>query len=89
MAIPTFLICSAQDSPETENKILEIFGGDDDNAYIVRQNSQWLVSSDMTTKQVYEKIELAGEDKISVVVFLIGSYWGHHKKDMWEWLELD
>ena len=87
---PTFLICSTPDSPETEKKIIAVFGPDgEDNAYTIRKNSQWLVSGEWTTQQVYEKIEVGGESKTSVVVFSIMNYWGHHSKDMWEWLALD
>ena len=57
--------------------------------YVVRENSQWLVAADTTTKQVYEKIKFAGDNKPSVVIFLMANYWGNHQKDMWEWLELD
>ena len=86
MPVPTFIICSTPDSPETEQKVLEAFGNDD-SAYVIRENSQWLVAAEMTTQQVHEKIEL--ESKVKVVVFLTTNYFGHHNKDMWEWLALE
>ena len=88
MKLQTFIICASEDSPVLQKKIVEEFG-DADNAYVVRENSQWLVAADMTTKQVYEKIEVTGDNKPSVVIFLTVNYWGNHQKDMWEWLELD
>ena len=88
LAPPTFIICSEEDSPETEEKVLGAFG-DIDNAYVIRKNSQWLVATDMTTQQVYAKIAIDGEHKIRIVIFSILNHWGYHKKDMWEWLALD
>ena len=88
MALQTFIICASTDSPALEKRIFEAFGSDD-NAYIVRENSQWLVAAEMTTRQVYDKIEIDGDNKPNVVVFLTVNYWGVHKTDMWEWLELD
>ena len=88
MKLQTFIICATPDSPVLQNKIIEEFGGDD-NAYVVRENSQWLVAADMTTRQVYEKIEIDGDGNPNVVIFLTANYWGSHKTDMWEWLELD
>ena len=88
VALQTFIICADADSPDTQRKVLESFK-ENDNAYVVRENSQWLVAAEMTTRQVYEKIELQRDDKPGIVVFLTVNYWGSHKKDMWEWLELD
>ena len=91
MTHPTFLICSTPDSPETEKKILEVFGPKgEDNFYCIREGSQWLVSTDRTTQQVYEAIEIDRKDNnAGVAVFSILNHWGHHNKDMWEWLALD
>ena len=88
MSLQTFIICSSTDSPVLQKKIIEAFG-EDDNAYVVRDESQWLVAADMTTKQVYERIEIGGENTPSVVVFLTANYWGVHRTDIWEWLEFD
>ena len=88
MTLQTFIICASPDSRALQEKIIEEFG-DSDNYYVVREDSQWLVAADMTTKQVYGKIEIDGDNKPSVVIFLTANYWGSHKKDMWEWLELD
>ena len=88
MALQTFIICSSTDSQALQQKIIEEFGGGD-NYYVVRENSQWLIAADMTTKQVYQKIEIGEDNKPNVVVFLTANHWGLHKKDMWEWLELD
>lgn len=88
MTLQTFIICASPDSHALQEEIAGKFGTDD-NFYIVREDSQWLVAADMTTRQVFEKIEMDGDNKPNVVVFLTGNYWGHHNKDMWEWLELD
>ena len=88
MALQTFIICSSKDSQELQEKIVEVFG-DDGNSYVVREKSQWLVAAEMTTRQVYEKIEIDEGKSLHVVVFLAATYWGRHKTDMWEWLELD
>ena len=63
--------------------------GESDHVYVVRDGSQWLVAADLTTRQVYDKIETIGGNKLNVVIFLTANYWGRHKKDMWEWLELE
>lgn len=88
MKLQTFIICASPDSPGLQKKIIEVFGVDD-NAYVVRENSQWLVAASMTTRQIYEKIEINSENKPRVAVFLVGNYWGHHSRDLWEWMELD
>ena len=88
MSVNTFIICASLDSQALQKKIIEEFG-ENDEVYVVRDGSQWLVAAEMTTKQVYDKVELDEETRPSVVVFLTANYWGNHKKDMWEWLELD
>ena len=88
MGLQTFIICSSTDSQDLQKKIIKEFNKGD-NYYIVRNDSQWIVAADMTTQQVYEKIEIDGDRKPNVVVFLTANYWGLHNKDMWEWLELD
>ena len=87
MARPTFIICSDPDSPETQARLLEVFG--EENVFVVREHSQWLVDADMMTKAVYDKIKLDIEHNPNIVVFSINTYHGLHRSDLWEWLALD
>jgi hypothetical protein len=52
---------------------------------------QIIISADgMTTLQVAQKIGVRGASNQAgfdgIVIFAISNYWGHHNKDMWEWL---
>ena len=85
--MPTFIICSSTDSPELEKKIVEGFP---DDYFILRENSQWLVDAEKTTVELSDSLEIrAGPKSLEAVVFLTSSYWGAHRTDLWEWLELE
>ena len=92
--MPDFLVCSRKDNPALEAKIKNEFP--DDNHYILRQGSQWLIDAEQTTKELADRLGITknggspqkGEFS-GAVVFLVSSYWGYYGKSLWEWLELD
>lgn len=49
---------------------------------------QWVVSaSGKTAEQVAKELGI-GEDKgKTALVVGIGSYWGHHNRDLWPWMK--
>ena len=92
--MPDFVVCSLKDNPDLEAKIKKEFS--ENNHYILRQGSQWLIDAEQTTKELAERLGITqngssprqGEFPGSVV-FLVSTYWGDHRKSLWEWLELD
>ena len=86
MAKATFLICSDVDSVELQEIIKKKF---DDEYYILRDGSQWVVSADKTTTEVFEELEAGEKLGTGLVVFLVSNYKGWHDSSFWEWMELD
>ena len=83
-----FLICSENDNPDLYAKIGEKFP--DDKHYTLRRDSQWLIDSEMTTKQVAKELEIGeGKEPDGVVVFLASNWWGYFRASLWEWMESD
>lgn len=84
--MPTFVICAETDSDELQETIKKKF---DENYYILRDGSQWVVDAEKTTKEVYDEIDAGEKLGIGVVVFSIGAHSGWHDTAFWEWMELD
>lgn len=81
-----FLICSEKDNPDLYAKIGEKFP--DDNHFVLRQGSQWLIDSQKTTKQVAKELEIGeGDNPVGAVVFLASNWWGYSRASLWEWME--
>lgn len=58
------------------------------NACYQLPNGQWLVSYDGTSKQFSDAFDLSSGRCGSLIVFLIGGYWGYSSKEVWEWLSV-
>lgn len=86
MAKATFLICSDVDSVDLQEIIKKKF---DDEYYILRDGSQWVVAAEKTTKEVYEELEAGEQLGIGVVVFLVTNHAGWHDTSFWEWVKLE
>lgn len=84
--MPTFLICSEFDSVELQETIKRKF---DENYYILREESQWVIDAEKTTKEVYHELEAGEKLGIGVVVFSVGNQEGWHDASFWEWMDLD
>ena len=82
----TFIVVSEEDSPSLAEKIALEF---EDEFYILRNDSQWLVEAESTTPEVVEALEIKGDKYGRAVVFAVSNFHGWHKRSLWEWLELD
>ncbi len=50
---------------------------------------QWLVSAELTAKQVTEKLGILTDPQLhSIVVFSVSNYFGRYAPEVWEWLKL-
>ena len=86
--MPVFLVCSEKDNRDLEEKIKSTFP--DDEHYILREGSQWLIDAAKTTQGVAGELGIKKDAQIEgTVVFLVSTYWGFHKSSLWEWMELD
>lgn len=92
--MPVFLVCSETDNRNLEAKIKSAFP--DDEHYILREGSQWLVDTEKTTQDVAAELGIKKDRKIEnagqierTVVFLVSNYWGFHRASLWEWMELE
>ncbi|WP_165042608.1 hypothetical protein [Dysgonomonas sp. ZJ709] len=56
-------------------------------------NGQWVVETDLSPQQVYNKIAQGEFEKISILVVLIDmdsfeqGYWGRMNVDLWNWFK--
>ena len=67
---------------------------DPKDSYKLQNNAGWVISYEGTTTQLTDAIGITGQPKGepspvgSVLVTLIGAYYGRGPADMWEWLAL-
>jgi len=79
-----FLVVSMNDSPNLTTVIAEKYPNDH---FVVGKN-QWLVSADDITTKVSDNIGISEGKFGNVIVTKMDSYYGWHRKDMWEWVGL-
>ncbi|MHB1102590.1 MAG: hypothetical protein ACYC0C_07390 [Devosia sp.] len=49
---------------------------------------QWLIAVDgLTTKEIADKVGASSGEKGRMFISALGSYWGWHETDLWEWIE--
>ena len=82
--MPVFAVLADRDNPVLGERITTKFK----NNNILMAPGQWLVDANETVKFVSEELNLSAGDMGRVVVFKVDSYFGHHNKDLWDWLEL-
>lgn len=81
-----FVVLPQEKSPDLEQRIRQAFA--DGDHYKVN-DFQYLVSAEMTAKQVTEKIGILDDQNIpATAVFSVVNYFGRHASDLWEWLKL-
>jgi len=83
----TYAIVSVDKPDELLKRLSDKFP---DN-YLELGNGAWFVAANITTQQVTETLNFAGDNEepsIRAIVFAIGSYYGYHDQNTWEWLEL-
>lgn len=81
-----FVVLPKAHSPDLERRLKNAFTPD--NIYKIN-DVQWLVSAELTARQVTEKIDLLADHTLpSTVVFSINNYFGRHNSDLWEWIKL-
>lgn len=79
-----YLIITQSDRPDLTEVIKSKFPDD----YRVIAPAQWLVSADMTPQSLCTQLG-ANEGAFGrIMVSAVGSYYGWHEKDLWNWLSL-
>lgn len=82
-----FTILPKAPNPVLDAKIKDSFSPE--NVFQLN-NCQWLVSADMTTKQVTERLGIPSDPELhSIAVFSINNYFGRYSPDLWEWLKVE
>ena len=82
MAIYAILAAGGNDA--LRDRIESLFP---DDSYTVA-DAQWLISADLTTNQLAEKLEISGGRIGSALVLRVTTYYGWHDPEIWDWLEL-
>lgn len=82
MIIPTFQ--SDEQRKTLEAEIRSRFG----NGSMRLPKGEWLVAYEGTSRQLSDEMTLSEGRLGSVVVVLVGGYWGYSGKDLWEWLSI-
>ena len=79
-----FLVCSMSSPSQVLGRVKEHY---DANFLSVGDNEVLLIATDgQTTQQVSENIGLGEENLSTGIVLRVGSYWGRHNPDVWEWI---
>lgn len=68
-----------------EGDLLKRFG----NACLKLPRDQWFVAYEGTSRQLSEELDIATGRCGSLIVVLVGGYWGYSGKDVWEWLAIN
>lgn len=56
--------------------------------YLQISDDQWLISADMTPKEVSDKVGITGGDNGSAIIFSMRGYYGRAPTDVWEWIKV-
>lgn len=59
-----------------------------DNYYNPDRGTIFVASNGETSKEVAQKVGIIDPKLSSGIVILISGYWGHHDKQLWEWLSI-
>ena len=79
-----FVLLSEKPNPQLGLQVLSVFTGD----HYPINDTQWLISGNMLSKDVLEKLGASKGEYGLVAVFKVENYFGWHNKNMWEWLAL-
>lgn len=81
-----FAILPKAKSPELESRIKAAVPETD---YYKVSDVQYLVSVDLTARQLADKLEITfNRDLPPTAVLSVSNYSGRHSPDMWEWMKL-
>ena len=82
MIIPT--LQSDEQRKVLDGEIRARFG----NGCLRLPKGEWLIAYEGTSRQFSDDMDLSDGRLGSVVVVLVGGYWGYSGKEVWEWLSI-
>lgn len=78
-----FAILFVEKNTAGENAIRTVYPND----HIQISDLSWLVSDDVTAKEVTEKLKISGGKRGSAVVVSTNGYFGLASTNIWEWMK--
>lgn len=79
-----FVVMSVTETSELASRIATTFPND----YLQITSGQWLVSADMTAKELSDRLDVSKGIGGKTLVAAISSYYGRHSTNVWEWIRV-